>query len=293
MCEPRALDAALIASHLDPRCGPWSPVISLAEVGSTNDEARDVPLEPRQWTVIVADAQRSGRGRVGAAWHSPAGVAIHMSLTTRLELPVERWPVASLVVGGAAAAALDGLPGVDLRLKWPNDLMIRGQDNWRKAGGILCERHHLPGHPARWIAGIGVNVSTPLEAFPAALRPFAGNLAVSGGALQVREELVGRIANAVRAAIEAWAAAGGRIDAPAIEQRLLFVGQQVAVDTGDGGPHRRVHLLGLDPSGALRVAPADAPEGYGPTLIQPLQITAAYGRLPWHAAPRLETAQQG
>ncbi len=287
MPEPRALDPVQIAAHLDPASGSWPSVISLGLTGSTNDVARDVDLSPGEWAVIVADAQHAGRGRVGAAWHSPPGTAIHLSLTTRLELPVMKWPAASLVVGAAVADALDALPGVQLRLKWPNDLMIRATDNWRKAGGILCERHQLPGQPARWIAGVGVNVSTPMSAFPQSLRDHAGTLSMTATPPS-REELVGVIASAVRSAIGRWTAAGGQINTPAIEQRLLFIGDPVDLDCGDGGPDRRVRLLGLHPSGALRVADVNDPGGARESLLQPLQITAAYGRLSWHAAPRLE-----
>lgn len=286
MTRPRALDPDDIRAHLDPQAGPWTELRCLPQTGSTNADARAVALIEGAWSLVVADAQQQGRGRIGARWHSPAGTAIHLSLVTSLTLPVHLWPRASLVVGAAAAAELTRLTGARLWLKWPNDLMIRGRNRWLKLGGILCERSDMPGQPARWIAGIGVNVSTPLAAFPTSLRPHIGTLAMFGEP-PPREALVAALASAVRSSIARWVAAAGRLDAASIEQQLLFVGEEIQVDLQGDGNEDWVHLRGLAADGGLRVAPTPIAPAEQEYRLEPIQITAARSEPPWHAAPRL------
>ena len=291
MAEAIALSPDHIRAGLAPHGGSWTTISSLARTGSTNDDGRTVPLGDGAWSLVVADSQSRGRGRVGAGWHSPPGTAIHLSLVTHLALPVGCWPRASLVVGAAVAAELGRLTGTSPRLKWPNDLMILAQGSWRKLGGILCERYDLPDRPARWIAGVGINVNTPLSAFPEQLRPHVGTLAMTCERPPAREALVSGLANAVRREIAAWIVAGGQIDGRAVQRQLLFVGEEISVEVGDGGPDRRVHLRGLAADGALRVAPDRCAPAESESSIQPLQITAAHGDPPWHAAPRLAPAR--
>jgi BirA family biotin operon repressor/biotin-[acetyl-CoA-carboxylase] ligase len=111
-------------------------LIRLASTPSTQDVARGLPLG----SVVVADQQTSGRGRLGRRWDAPPGSALLASFVLRAR------PLASLAAGVAAAAAC----GEPVRLKWPNDLLIEG----RKLAGILVERRD-----ERCVVGIGVNLT--------------------------------------------------------------------------------------------------------------------------------------
>jgi BirA family biotin operon repressor/biotin-[acetyl-CoA-carboxylase] ligase len=105
-------------------------------VTSTQDVARSLPLG----SIVVADHQTAGRGRLDRRWDSPPGTALLVSFV----LPPN--PVLSLAAGVAAAQACGG----GVRLKWPNDLLLNGA----KVGGILVEVT-----PAKAICGIGINLT--------------------------------------------------------------------------------------------------------------------------------------
>jgi BirA family biotin operon repressor/biotin-[acetyl-CoA-carboxylase] ligase len=111
-------------------------VLRVGTVTSTQDVARAMPVG----SVVVADHQTAGRGRLERRWESPPGTALLVSFV------LEPNPLLSLAAGVAAAEAC----GPDVRLKWPNDLLLHG----KKLGGILVETT-----PARAICGIGINLT--------------------------------------------------------------------------------------------------------------------------------------
>src|SRR5437764_1124052 len=100
-------------------------VLRLGSVTSTQDVARDLPVG----SIVVADHQSAGRGRLDRRWEGPPGTALLVSFVLARNLN----PVLSLAAGVAAAEAC----GADVRLKWPNDLLLGD----RKLGGILVETH--------------------------------------------------------------------------------------------------------------------------------------------------------
>ena len=111
-------------------------VIHLESVASTQDVARDLPLG----SIVVADHQSAGRGRLEHRWEAPSGTALLVSFV----LPSN--PLLSLAAGVAAAEACDH----GVRLKWPNDLLLDG----RKVGGILVEVT-----ATKAVCGIGINLT--------------------------------------------------------------------------------------------------------------------------------------
>lgn len=110
-------------------------VLRLDSVTSTQDVARDLPIG----SVVVANHQTAGRGRLDRRWEAPPGTALLVSFVLR---PA---PLLSLGAGVAAAEAC----GEDVRLKWPNDLLLHE----RKLGGILVETT-----PQKAVCGVGVNL---------------------------------------------------------------------------------------------------------------------------------------
>lgn len=159
---------ALTAPAYATRIGAAS-VLVLPEVDSTMDEAHRLARGGAPaGTVVVADRQRQGRGRGGRVWESGAGDGVWLTL---LERPADAGgvPVLSLRVGLALAAALAPYADAEVRVKWPNDLLVGG----RKLAGILVEaRWH--GATLDWVAlGVGVNRVVPaaLADRAAAVRP--------------------------------------------------------------------------------------------------------------------------
>jgi BirA family biotin operon repressor/biotin-[acetyl-CoA-carboxylase] ligase len=144
-------DAATLAAMCDA-----TALELLAETDSTQNvahglaEAGGVP-----GTVVVADSQRAGRGRLGRSWHSAPGIGVWC---TTVERPsAESLDVLSLRVGLYVAERLDRFTEEPVRVKWPNDLLVGS----RKLGGILVEARWL-GQSLGWVAiGVGVNVGAP------------------------------------------------------------------------------------------------------------------------------------
>jgi BirA family transcriptional regulator, biotin operon repressor / biotin---[acetyl-CoA-carboxylase] ligase len=110
--------------------------VRVGSVPSTQDVARDLPVG----AIVIADHQTAGRGRLDRRWDAPPGAALLVSFV------LEPRPLLSLALGVAAAEAC----AHDVRLKWPNDLLLDG----RKLGGILVEAT-----PRKAIGGIGINLT--------------------------------------------------------------------------------------------------------------------------------------
>jgi BirA family biotin operon repressor/biotin-[acetyl-CoA-carboxylase] ligase len=163
-------------------------LIRLATTPSTQDVARGLPVG----TVVVADQQTSGRGRLGRRWEAPPGSALLASFV----LPAR--PLASLAAGVAAAEAC----GPSVRLKWPNDLLLDG----RKVAGVLVERRG-----ERCVVGIGVNLTWA--------PPDAGLLETD------RDLLLERL----RGELEAWFAAADAEVLAAWRARSDTLGRRVRV----------------------------------------------------------------
>ncbi|MBF0182265.1 MAG: biotin--[acetyl-CoA-carboxylase] ligase [Magnetococcales bacterium] len=128
-------------------------------------------------TVVVANGQTGGRGRLGRSWASPPGTNLYFSMVLRPELPLERVAMLTLLSGLALAECVTatGLEGA--RLKWPNDLLHGG----RKLGGILSEMA-ARGERARYvIIGVGLNVNGRAADFPPEVAARAVTLAEALG----------------------------------------------------------------------------------------------------------------
>ncbi|MBV8356545.1 MAG: biotin--[acetyl-CoA-carboxylase] ligase [Deltaproteobacteria bacterium] len=123
-----------IASRTPGRIG-WD-IRYFDEVDSTQRVAAELAENgASHGTVVIAERQSAGRGRLGRAWHSPAGVNLYMTVILRPNMPLAEVPQLSLVAGVAAAEALETVaPGL-VALKWPNDIWLRK----RKAGGIIAQ----------------------------------------------------------------------------------------------------------------------------------------------------------
>lgn len=167
-------------------------VVRLAVTPSTQEVARTLPL----WTVVVADHQTAGRGRLDRRWEAPPGTALLASFVVPFH------PLATFAAGVATAEAC----GPEVRLKWPNDLLLGD----RKLAGILAEAHR-----DRAIIGIGINLLAAPEG-AAMLGPTD------------RDALVDRIAEG----LERWLAAPRERLLDAWRARSDTLGRRVRIDLG-------------------------------------------------------------
>lgn len=140
-------------------------------IDSTNRIARNLLLEGYPGgTVVQAGQQSAGRGQYERAFSSPPG-GLYFSLILRPALDVQHLSLVTLATGLACCQEIEAKFGLQPRIKWPNDLYI----NDRKVAGILCERplsDRSDPLASGVIIGVGLNVNSELDDFPAALRPL-------------------------------------------------------------------------------------------------------------------------
>ena len=148
------------------------------EIDSTNREARDRARGgAREGTVVLADFQSRGKGRLGRPWESPAGANLYLSVILRPLIPAAAASQITLLAGVAAARALSTVSGLECRIKWPNDIFLRG----KKLAGILAEMEGEGSRVEFVILGIGVNVNWRREDFPVDLGATATSLHAESG----------------------------------------------------------------------------------------------------------------
>lgn len=128
-------------------------------------------------TVIVADFQSQGKGRLGRPWQSPAGLNLYASIILRPSFRPEVAPQITLLAGVATANGLARVSGLDTRIKWPNDVFLHG----KKVAGILSEIEAEGDRTRFIILGVGVNVNWRREEIPSDLREIATSLRAEGG----------------------------------------------------------------------------------------------------------------
>jgi len=144
------------------------PRIHYMVCDSTNENARDLAASGFPGgTIVTADAQSSGRGRQGRSWTAIAGTAVLYSALLRPLEPHHR--LLPLAVPLAVAEAAEAVAPVTCQLKWPNDVWVEG----RKCAGVLIEARPEDG----WaVIGVGINVNTDPNDFPAAISKTAISL---------------------------------------------------------------------------------------------------------------------
>lgn len=161
------------------------------KVGSTNTIAFDLAEKAKEGTVVIADSQEKGRGRLGRTWISPPGVNIHMSIILRPEIEPKDMTLITIMASVACATALRRATGLDISIKWPNDLMAYD----KKLGGILTELKTDQKRILFTIIGIGININIELDQFPDDVRKIASSIKNETGKPYSRENIVTEILN--------------------------------------------------------------------------------------------------
>ena len=165
-----------------------------SEIGSTNTAAKKLASERvANGTVIIADKQTEGRGRMGRSFESPSGTGIYMSLVLYPEFGLECAPLITSAAACAVAEAIDEICGCDVSIKWVNDLYLNG----RKICGILTEASlglemKSLDHA---VIGIGVNVRSVRNVFGEELGNIATSIEDETGVKADRNVLCGAMLN--------------------------------------------------------------------------------------------------
>ncbi|GGT83791.1 MULTISPECIES: biotin--[acetyl-CoA-carboxylase] ligase [Streptomyces] len=173
--------------------GLWASLDVVPSTGSTNSDLAGRADELPGGTVLVAEEQTAGRGRLDRSWVAPARSGLFFSVLLKPDVPVHRWGWLPLLAGVAAATGLAKSAGVDLSLKWPNDLLVSVGGEERKTGGILAERAGDHGV----VVGLGINVTLREDELPV---PAAGSLLLADAVSTDRDTLL----RAVLRSLEQW-----------------------------------------------------------------------------------------
>ena len=203
-------------------------------------------------TVVLAGHQTGGRGRMGRAFQSPAGLGVYLSVILRPQCKPEELLHLTCAAGTFMCDAVSHAAGFRPGIKWTNDLVFQK----RKLGGILTELVTTPQGLAA-IVGIGINCNQDTADFDPDIQSFAGSLAmVTGKALSP--------AALAAAMISALKDMDGQLltEKAAIMTRYredcITVGQEVSLVRGES--HRRGYAYGIDENGALLVRWPDGQE---------------------------------
>jgi BirA family biotin operon repressor/biotin-[acetyl-CoA-carboxylase] ligase len=217
----------------------------VAETGSTNaDAAAAARAGAAEGTVIVAERQTAGRGRLDRRWESPPGSGLTFTVLLRPPVPASRLGWVPLLTGVALVTALRTAASLDCGLKWPNDVLAGGG----KLAGILVEAVPTGGRRPALAVGIGLNVTTRPDELP----PGATSVAAEGGAETARPILLAAVLRTLARAYAGWLADPSALP-PAYRHVCRTLGRQVRVEL-PGGEHVSGTATEVDERGRLVVA---------------------------------------
>lgn len=215
-------------------------------IDSTNTFAQTISERVREGTLIISEQQDMGRGRRGRIWFSPFGKNIYFSIILKPSLPILVLTRLTIVVGVSVASALKKF-GIDVQLKWPNDIMI----NDRKIGGILSELYS-EGEIAKYIIlGVGINVHSRGSEFPDDIRDIAGSIYSTAKKEVSRSKLLLEIIKVFNKNYDSFVYNKGEIgDFKEIWENIAYgKDKDIMISTGTGKEKGKV--VGLKSDGAL------------------------------------------
>lgn len=224
------------------------------QLSSTNQEATNLGQSGvEHGTVVIADRQTAGRGRLARTWFSPGSANVYCSLVLRANLPANRltdwlsW--LPLITALAAAEAIESVTTAPVSLKWPNDLLMSG----RKIGGVLCENIQASPSGPFQVLGIGINVNMTSEDFPAELRGSATSVWNETHTIIDRNRLIAQLLLEMEQCIEELAGHGPQQLALAYQRRCSTIGHKVRASLADGS-ELTGYAESISEDGSLRIA---------------------------------------
>ena len=250
--------------------GIWREIRVVDETGSTNADVAGLARSgAAAGLVLVAEHQSAARGRLDRTWVAPARSGLTFSVLLRpaditpdvmpdlraglpphpsTAVPPSRWSLLPLVVGVGVASALRRIAGVDVDLKWPNDLMIGD----RKLAGILAERLD-----DAVVVGVGLNVTLREAELPV---PTAISLSLAGATCTDRDTLLRAVVRGIGDEYLGWRRVEGdgeKSVLPRYREFCTTIGREVRVDVGSDATVEG-RAVGIDADGSLVV---DTPIG--------------------------------
>lgn len=171
------------------------------QIDSTNQKAKELAIEGKpNGTLIIAEEQTKGRGRLGREWVSPFGMGIWMSILLRPDIHPWDAPRITLLSAVAVARSIEGITKLKAGIKWPNDIIV-GQ---KKVCGILTEMNGELDQLHWIVIGIGINVNGEQKDFPEELQGTASSLKIELGKPVDRALLARRLCTEMEDSLEAF-----------------------------------------------------------------------------------------
>jgi BirA family biotin operon repressor/biotin-[acetyl-CoA-carboxylase] ligase len=219
------------------------------EIDSTNTRAVELArMGAPEGTLVLAELQTQGRGRLKRQWYAPTGSSLLMSLILRPELLPHQAQRATMICSLGLAEAIHQVTGLQAQLKWPNDLLLNG----KKVGGILTELAVKGSLLEHVIVGMGLNVNLDVTQLPSVIVPATG-LALEAGRSIPRLDLLAAALECIEVLYLRMKA--GWSPHRLWRERLVTLGQEVRVGT------REEIIEGtaqdVDPDGALLIHTED------------------------------------
>jgi BirA family biotin operon repressor/biotin-[acetyl-CoA-carboxylase] ligase len=186
LSKPEVLNAAKLMTGMETKT--FGRVLRIYdEVDSTQNIAHGLVRQGEaEGTLVLAEQQNAGRGRMGRNWFSPKGKGIWMSLILKPTIAMQFTPQLTLLAAVALCRAIQAYVPHQVGIKWPNDLLIRG----RKVSGILLESSAEDERLNYVIVGMGISANLTAEDYPEELRLKATSLLLEIGQPVDREQLI-------------------------------------------------------------------------------------------------------
>lgn len=211
-------------------------------VTSTQDVAFKLAgMGAESGSIVRADYQSAGRGRLGRSWEAPANMALTFSVLLRPEVFLHQLGSLSIVTAHTLCQVFAEAGASGVSLKWPNDVLLNG----RKVSGILVQTRMMPDPVA--VIGIGVNVNTPLDLLP----PTATSLAHEIGQPVDADVLFEQIVSGLDVMWMNWQPTISQVQTGELDRRLWLGGQHATLLDADRAFTGTI--LGIAPDGGLRM----------------------------------------
>lgn len=220
-------------------------VIYRSKVASTQDIAKSLASEGgEEGTMVIAEAQTKGRGRMGRTWVSNPG-GLYFSLILRPEIEPSEALKLPLIMGVGIAQAINNVTGLNPRLKWPNDIMVAG----KKVGGILSEMSAETDRVQYVVVGVGLNLNSRKEDFSQELQDTAVSLMEAAGEYVSRVRLIQMILYELEELYEVYKTSGFESIRYRWKAFSNTIGRKVWVSSGT--EQMEGEALDIDQDGAL------------------------------------------
>ncbi len=229
------------------------------ETGSTNEDALALAARGApHGTIVVAESQTAGRGRLRRSWDSPRGLGLYVSLLFTRPLAAHQALQTPLIIALALSRTLRSRYALEAMIKWPNDILLRG----RKVAGILAEMQLDQDEARTLVIGVGVNVNQEPDHFRGEFRVRPTSLAIELHGRIHRSELLTSFLEESERVYDRFSTQGFRAFLDEFEALSAIVGKEVTITAGSESVSGVV--LGFTREGALRLAPQG---GHGEQII--------------------------